>query len=229
MFTGIIEEMGIVLAVGPGEITVGAEAVMSDLALGQSIAIDGVDLTVAALTERSFHANVMAETYRRSTLGPLKPGRRVNLERAVLPTTRLSGHIVRGVVEGTAQVEDVSSEADALILRLSTTSELLDRMVVKGPVAVDGASFTVIAHDDELLRVHRLVLPGPHHHHRSARRGSGQRGDRHPGPLRGRRRGAADSRRRTRVRTIIVEMWMQHPAGPSSGAPPLAGHRYREV
>ena len=140
MFTGIIEEIGIVLAVGPGEITVGAEAVMSDLALGQSIAIDGVDLTVATLTERSFHANVMAETYRRSTLGMPKPGRRVNLERAVLPTTRLSGHIVRGVVEGTAQVEDVSSEADTLILRFSTPPELLDRMVVKGPVAVDGAT-----------------------------------------------------------------------------------------
>ncbi len=69
MFTGIIEEIGIVLAVGSGEITVGAEDVMSELALGQSIAIDGVDLTVAAITERSFHANVMAETYRRSTLG----------------------------------------------------------------------------------------------------------------------------------------------------------------
>jgi riboflavin synthase len=153
MFTGIIEEMGIVLAVGPGEITVGAEAVMSDLALGQSIAIDGVDLTVAALTERSFHANVMAETYRRSALGTQKPGRRVNLERAVLPTTRLSGHIVRGVVEGTAQVEDVSSEADALILRFSTTPELLRRLVVKGPVAVDGASFTVIARDETSFSV----------------------------------------------------------------------------
>jgi riboflavin synthase len=153
MFTGIIEEIGIVLADGPGEITVGAETVMSDLALGQSIAIDGVDLTVAALAERSFHANVMAETYRRSTLGMLKPGWRVNLERAVLPTTRLSGHIVRGVVEGTAQVEEISSEADALILRLSTTPELLDRIVVKGPLAVDGASFTVIARDETSFSV----------------------------------------------------------------------------
>jgi riboflavin synthase len=147
MFTGIIEEIGIVLAVGPGEITVGAEAVMSDLALGQSIAIDGVDLTVAALTDCSFHANVMAETYRRSTLGMLEPGRRVNLERAVLATTRLSGHIVRGVVEGTAKVEEASSEADALVLRFSTAPEFLDSMVVKGPVAVDGASFTIIARD----------------------------------------------------------------------------------
>ena len=91
MFTGIIEEIGMVLAVGPGEITVGAQIVMSDLALGQSIAIDGVDLTVATLTERSFHANVMAETYRRSTLGPLKPGRRVNLERAVRSEERRVG------------------------------------------------------------------------------------------------------------------------------------------
>jgi riboflavin synthase len=153
MFTGIIEEIGIVQDVGPGEITVGAEAVVSDLALGQSIAIDGIDLTVAALTERSFHANVMAETYRRSTLAMLKPGRRVNLERAVLPTTRLSGHIVRGVVEGTAQVEDASLEADALVLRFSTAPELLDSMVVKGPVAVDGASFTVIARDAKSFTV----------------------------------------------------------------------------
>jgi riboflavin synthase len=153
MFTGIIEEIGMVLAIGPGEITVGAEFVMPDLALGQSIAIDGVDLTVAALTARSFHADVMAETYRRSTLGMLKPGRRVNLERAVLPTTRLSGHIVRGVVEGSAQVEDVTSEADALILRFSTTPDLLDGMVVKGPVAVDGASFTVIARDETSFSV----------------------------------------------------------------------------
>ncbi len=135
MFTGIIEEVGTVLAVGPGEITI------------------GVDLTVAALTERSFHANVMAETYRRSTLGMLSPGRRVNLERAVFPTTRLSGHIVRGVVEGTAQVNDVSSEADAVILRFSTTPELVDRIVVKGPVALDGASFTVIACDETSFSV----------------------------------------------------------------------------
>ena len=153
MFTGIIEEIGIVLAGGPGEISVGAEAVMTDLALGQSIAIDGVDLTVAALTERSFDANAMAETYRRSTLGTLKPGRRVNLERAVLPTTRLSGHIVRGVVEGTAQVEDVSSEADALIFRFSTTPEMLDHILVKGSVAVDGASFTVVARDETSFSV----------------------------------------------------------------------------
>jgi riboflavin synthase len=147
MFTGIIEEIGTVLAMAPGEITVGAETVMSDLAPGQSIAIDGVDLTVAVLNERAFDSNVMAETYRRSTLGMLSPGRKVNLERALLPTTRLSGHIVRGVVEGTAQVAEVSSEADALILRFSTTPQLLDHMLVKGPVAVDGASFTVIALD----------------------------------------------------------------------------------
>jgi riboflavin synthase len=153
MFTGIIEEVGIVLAAGSGELTIGAATVMSDLALGQSVTIDGVDLTVAALTERAFHANVMAETYRRSTIGMLSPGKRVNLERAVLPTTRLSGHIVRGVVEGTAQVEGVSSEAEALILRFSTTPELLDHIAVKCPVAVDGASFTVIARDETSFSV----------------------------------------------------------------------------
>jgi riboflavin synthase len=162
MFTGIIEEVGTVLGAAPGEITIGAHAVMSDLGLGQSIAIDGVDLTVAALDENTFSANVMAETYRRSSLGALEIGRLVNLERAVLPTTRLSGHIVRGVVEGTATVQDISSEPDALVYRFSTSSELLDRIVVKGPVAVDGASFTVIARDDTSFSVSIVAYSQAH-------------------------------------------------------------------
>lgn len=147
MFTGIIEEIGTVERVETGEITVAAQLIMSDLGLGQSVAIDGVDLTVAALTDRSFSANVMAETYRRSNLGALRMGDRVNLERSVLPTTRLSGHIVRGVVEGTAKVSNISPDGNALIYRFSTSRELLDGMVVKGPVAIDGASLTVIDRD----------------------------------------------------------------------------------
>lgn len=162
MFTGIIEEIGSVLAVAPGEITIRAEVVMSDLALGQSIAVDGVDLTVAALTESTFSANVMAETYRRSTLRRLEAGARVNLERAVLPITRLSGHIVRGVVEGTAQVEGISSDADAVIYRFLIAPELLDRILEKGPIAIDGASLTVIDRDDTSFAV-SIVAYSQHH------------------------------------------------------------------
>ena len=147
VFTGIIEEIGTVERTGAGEITVAAQTIMSGLGLGQSVAINGVDLTVAALTDRSFSANIMAETYRLSTLGGLRSGSRVNLERSVLPSTRLSGHLVRGVVEGTARVIDIFADGDALIYRFSTPQELLNAIVTRGPVAVDGTSFTVIDRD----------------------------------------------------------------------------------
>lgn len=147
MFTGIIEEVGTILAGSPGQLTVGAESVRADLKLGESIAVDGVDLTVAALGDGSFSTNVMAETYRRSTLKGLVPGRRVNLERALLSTTRLSGHLVRGVIEGTARIEERRREGDDLLYRFVVGPDLLRAIVVKGPVAVDGASFTVIDRD----------------------------------------------------------------------------------
>src|SRR5215468_689464 len=86
----------------------------------------------------------MAETYRRSNLGALKSGDRVNLERSVRPTDRLSGHIVRGVVEGVATIESLTPEGEAIIARFRTPAELLRYMVVKGPVCIDGASLTII-------------------------------------------------------------------------------------
>ena len=144
MFTGIIEGIGIVVSAEPGALTVELPENLGEFALGESVAIDGVDLTVTSLQGRVFSANVMPETYRRSALGNFEPGRRVNMERAVLPTTRLSGHLVRGVVEGTATVLDAAPEGDALIYYLSTETELLEHVALKGPVAVDGASLTVI-------------------------------------------------------------------------------------
>jgi len=140
MFTGIIEEVGEVIQAGSGLLRIRAPLVLSDAKLGDSIAINGVDLTVAEMDGDSFSANVMPETYRRSNLGQLKAGDRVNLERSVRPTDRLSGHIVRGVVEGMATVESFTPESDAVIARFRTPVELLRYMVVKGPVAIDGAS-----------------------------------------------------------------------------------------
>ena len=144
MFTGIIEEVGEVLHAATGELRIRARHILSDAKLGDSIAINGVDLTVAGLDGDSFQSNLMPETYRRSNLGTLKQGDPVNLERSVRPTDRLSGHIVRGVVEGTAIIESTQAESDAIIVRLRTPPDLLRYMVVKGPVAIDGASLTII-------------------------------------------------------------------------------------
>ncbi|MGD0947961.1 MAG: riboflavin synthase [Candidatus Binatia bacterium] len=153
MFTGIIEEVGEVVEAGSGVLRIRARQVIEDAKLGDSIAINGVDLTVAEREGDWFKANVMPETYRRSNLGILKPGDGVNLERSVRPTDRLSGHIVRGVVEGTATIQSMEPEGDAMIVRFRTPPELLRYMVVKGPVAIDGASLTIIDKTDDTFAV----------------------------------------------------------------------------
>jgi riboflavin synthase len=144
MFTGIIEEVGEVIEAGAGVLRIRAPQILADAKLGDSIAINGVDLTVTAVNGDSFMANVMPETYRRSNLGELQRGDAVNLERSVRPMDRLSGHIVRGVVEGRATIESFTPEADAIVARFRTPPELLRYMVVKGPVTIDGASLTII-------------------------------------------------------------------------------------
>lgn len=144
MFTGIIEEVGEVIEAGAGVVRIRAPQVLSDAKRGDSIAINGVDLTVTEINGDTFAAHVMPETYRRSNLGELCRGDAVNLERSVRPMDRLSGHIVRGVVEGRATVESFTPEAEAIIARFKTPPELLRYMVVKGPVTIDGASLTVI-------------------------------------------------------------------------------------
>ena len=144
MFTGIIEEVGEVITADAGALRIRARMVLADSKLGDSIAVNGVDLTIAEMDGESFLFHVMPETYRRSDLGGLQPGRLVNLERSVRPTDRLSGHIVRGVVEGIATLESYTPEAEAIIARFCTPAELLRYMVVKGPVAIDGASLTIV-------------------------------------------------------------------------------------
>jgi riboflavin synthase len=144
MFTGIIEEVGEVVEAGAGTLRIRAPFVLTDAKLGDSIAINGVDLTVAEMDRETFFANVMPETYRRSNLARLRVGARVNLERSVRPSDRLSGHIVRGVVEGQATLHSFTPEAEAVIARFTTPPELLRYMVVKGPVCIDGASLTIV-------------------------------------------------------------------------------------
>jgi riboflavin synthase len=144
MFTGIIEEVGEVVEADAGRLRIRATQILSDAKPGDSIAINGVDLTVTAINGDSFSADVMPETYRRSNLGDVGRGDAVNLERSVRPMDRLSGHIVRGVVEGRAAILSFTPESDAIIARFRTPPELLRYMVVKGPVTIDGASLTIV-------------------------------------------------------------------------------------
>jgi riboflavin synthase len=153
MFTGIIEEVGTVKETERGRLVIGCQKILRGTNLGDSIAINGVDLTVAQMEEDSFLANVMPETYRRSNLGELRPGDPVNLERALQVGERLSGHIVRGVVEATGSLLSLTPEEDAVIARYAAPSQILRYVVVKGPIAIDGVSLTVIAKDETSFSV----------------------------------------------------------------------------
>jgi riboflavin synthase len=153
MFTGIIEEVGIVREADAGTLIVDCELIREDTKLGDSIAVNGVDLTVAVIDSAGFFFNVMPETYRRSNLQNLKVGEAVNLERSVRPSDRLSGHMVRGVVEARGRLISFTPEADALLARYEAPSEILRYVVMKGPITVDGVSLTVMAKDDHSFTV----------------------------------------------------------------------------
>ncbi len=153
MFTGIIEEVGTVLEASEGRLRIGCSTVLEDTKLGDSIAVNGVDLTVVHMDTDSLSFDCMPETYRRSNLGELREGDPVNLERSLTPTTRISGHIVRGVVEATGALLSMTPEGEAMLARYSAPPDILRHVVVKGPITVDGVSLTVIAKDDESLTV----------------------------------------------------------------------------
>lgn len=153
MFTGIVEELGHVRANGEGELSVGASKVLWGTNPGDSISVNGVDLTAKQFDEEGVIFNVMPETLRRSNLGDLKPGDVVNLERSLTLAQRISGHLVRGVVEGTATLDTFTPEDEAIVARFTTPPELLRYIVMKGPVAIDGISLTVMAKDQRSFSV----------------------------------------------------------------------------
>ena len=153
MFTGIIEEVGTVRSVSDGDIAIAAKRVLWGTNLGDSISVNGVDLTAKFFDEDGFQANVMPETYRRSNLGELQPGDKVNLERSLQLAGRISGHLVRGVVEATGTLESFTNEGEAIIMRIAAPPDILHHMIVKGPVAIDGISLTVTAKSDDWFEV----------------------------------------------------------------------------
>ncbi len=160
MFTGIIEEVGAVLEVGSGRLRIGSRKCLRGTNLGDSIAVNGVDLTAAYLDEESFHFNVMQETYDRSNLSLLRPGDPVNLERSLTLSTRISGHLVRGIAESTGTLLSLEQEqagpaasGNAIVARYRAPEDILRYVVIKGPITVDGCSLTVMARDESTFSV----------------------------------------------------------------------------
>lgn len=148
MFTGIVEELGVVDALeDQGDavrLTVRGPHVLADAALGDSIAVNGCCLTVAERDQDTFTADVMRETLDKTTLGTLAPGSRVNLERAVTPHTRLGGHIVQGHVDGTGEVRRRTASDHWELVEVGLPADLARYLVPKGSITVDGISLTVV-------------------------------------------------------------------------------------
>lgn len=157
MFTGIVEETGVIRAVQRGAksagLTVEAKKVLEDVHVGDSIATNGVCLTVTAVRGGCFTADVMNETLRRSSLGSLTPGSRVNLERAMAANGRFGGHIVSGHIDGTGTVVSVRRDDIAVWYTIRTTPQLMRYIVEKGSIAIDGISLTVAAVETDRFSV----------------------------------------------------------------------------
>ncbi len=149
MFTGIIEELGTVRSLisgsRSGKLTISAETVLEGTRIGDSIAVNGVCLTVTEMTGSSFTADVMPETLSRSALGSLTSGSRVNLERAMPADGRFGGHIVSGHIDGTGTITALRRDENAVWVTIAADSRILQLIVEKGSIAIDGISLTVAA------------------------------------------------------------------------------------
>ena len=149
MFTGIIEELGAIRSLeqrGAGaRLTIAATTVLEGAREGDSIAVNGVCLTALGINANTFAADVSGETLRRTTLSRLRPGARVNLERAVTPTTRLGGHIVQGHVDAVGHFMSATEQGGSWTVRVSFPPEIARYFVFKGSVAVEGISLTIAA------------------------------------------------------------------------------------
>ena len=161
MFTGIIEKVGKIKKINKlskgAEITIEAGNLLDDVKIGDSIAVNGVCLTVTSMSGTLFTADVMAETLRRSSLGELSSGDGVNLERAMSLQGRFGGHIVSGHIDGTGVIENFEKEDNAVWVSIKADSSILRLIVEKGSIAIDGISLTVAYVDKERFKV--SVIP----------------------------------------------------------------------
>ncbi len=153
MFTGIVGEVGKVLLSRPGRLSVAVGEILEGLELGDSISVNGVCLTVNELSAGSFSVGVMEETLSRSNLEKLSVGDRVNLERSMALGGSMGGHLVQGHIDDTGRVASISRNGEATIIRFSAPAGVTRYIVEKGFIAVDGASLTVTARDNESFQI----------------------------------------------------------------------------
>ncbi|MEA5033641.1 MAG: riboflavin synthase [Sphaerochaeta sp.] len=153
MFTGLIEEIGKVVSVRQDSLEIECKRIQSDLSIGDSIAVNGVCLTVVSFSSHRFKAEVMPVTLRATNLGGLMPGIPVNLERAMALDKRLGGHLVAGHIDATAPILDKREEGDALLVSVGIPTGLDAFIIHKGSIALDGISLTVAHIDDRQMTV----------------------------------------------------------------------------
>jgi riboflavin synthase len=164
MFTGLIEEMGVLRSVQRrGEamiLGIAASKVLEDVKLGDSIAVNGVCLTVVEFDRTSFAVDVMPETYRHTNLSALKPGAPLNLERAMQAGARFGGHLVQGHVDGTGTIRGRTAEANAVVFAIEPDDRSLLRHVVQqGSITLDGISLTVVSTDPDAGAFTVSIIP----------------------------------------------------------------------
>lgn len=157
MFTGIVEEIGTVVSISKGakssKLTLQGNLIFEDMHIGDSIAVNGVCLTVTSKTSNTFTVDVMAETLRRSSLGALSKGSSVNMERAMAANGRFGGHIVSGHIDGTGEIESFVKEDNAVWVTVKTPAKLLKYIIEKGSITIDGISLTVAYVDNRCFKV----------------------------------------------------------------------------
>ena len=161
VFTGIVEETGTVLfmdfSTDCGKLHIQAKKVLEGTKIGDSIAVNGVCLTVTQLKSDRFVADVMPETVHRSSLGTLKSGSHVNLERAMAADGRFGGHMVSGHIDGTGTIKHIEKDGNAIRYQISASKNILEGIVEKGSIAIDGISLTVASVNDKEFEI--SVIP----------------------------------------------------------------------
>jgi riboflavin synthase len=164
MFTGIIEEMGTVVSISHGtkaaKMTLQGSLIFEDMHIGDSIAVNGVCLTVTEKTSNTFIVDVMPESLRRTSLGQLTKGSKVNLERAMAANGRFGGHIVSGHIDGTGEIESFVKEDNAVWVTIQAPPNILKYVIEKGSIAIDGISLTVAYVDSHCFKVSLIPHTG---------------------------------------------------------------------
>ena len=147
MFTGIVEELGRVRAIRNDKLIIAAQKVLESTGLGDSIAINGVCLTVIEIDAGTFSVEIMPETLRLTSLGNLHLGETINLERALAVGDRLGGHFVQGHIDGTGNILSMTSKGNSVLMKISAPLQIMQYLVKKGFIAMDGVSLTIIEKD----------------------------------------------------------------------------------